>query len=259
VPSVLPAGARRRCQLRGQAEGASLGVSRPGGGCPNAARNAMWLARVCRAWMLPIVAGCTAGAASGPPGAAPVGGSASAMAARQAVAAGWSAPAVVARNPPGFNLWWPDLAPSPAGGYIAWAWMQVKPPPGHASRPPVGSGGAVRTLSGHDIGMPPGARFFLVPKAAVDAGGRLQVFWGEPMDTIAERHPERPLWSSVGSVWHASYDAALGWSPARPVVTSPMMHAWGGRTRVRSPRTESASCTPSSPCTGHTGPGTSRT
>jgi hypothetical protein len=140
--------------------------------------------------------------------------------------AGWSPPTVLASDS-AFVPVRMYVAPTHAGGYAVW--MSVprrRRPPLHSMRPQPGHAGGGRTLGGADVGVPPGARFFLVPRAAVDGAGRLHVFWGEPVDTIARRHPERPLLWSVGSIWHASYASASGWSPAREVVATPMTSGW---------------------------------
>ncbi|MDA0180078.1 exo-alpha-sialidase [Solirubrobacter phytolaccae] len=71
---------------------------------------------------------------------------------------------------------------------------------------------AVDTRTGRSIGRPPGAFWFLLPQAALDGDGRLHVLWGEPQATKAAIPRRRFPATRTRTLWHATYDAATGWS-----------------------------------------------
>jgi len=66
---------------------------------------------------------------------------------------------------------------------------------------------------GQSIGRPAGPFSFILPRAAVDASGRLHLLWGEPAEAPRSRPAyEWPL--QAVQVWTASYTPDGGWSVA---------------------------------------------
>ncbi len=130
----------------------------------------------------------------------------------------WSAPRPVAGVPAGSILRNVSLALRGEHGYVVgndiWLFDSLPSPP----RPLL-----VLTLDGRDIGEPAGDFHFADPRALLDTDGTLHLLWAEPAD--GWRPVKRWEWAGFrqhyGTLWHAAYAPATGWtSPVRIYASS---------------------------------------
>lgn len=90
-------------------------------------------------------------------------------------------------------------------------------------RLPRGSLVALRP-DGELLGRPPGGHHWLAyPRGAFDGNGLFHLVWGDPRPQ--DLGPAHWALLHVGSLWHATYQPGLGWSPSDKVYEHPSL-AW---------------------------------